>query len=71
MSDSPTPSYREQLVGRLSSLYADLGWALPTSIEYARLTLLEDTLGMALNAMERRQAPMFEAIGLWNGEVTS
>ena len=51
---SNTPSYREQLFAQLVVLYADLGWALPTSIEYARLTHLEDTLGIALNAAEKR-----------------
>lgn len=53
---STTPSYREQLVAQLFSLYADLGWAVPTCIENARLTTLEDTIGVALNAVEPRQA---------------
>ena len=53
---SNSPSYREQLVSRVFALYADLGWAVPTSIEYARLTLLEDTVSVALNAWERRCA---------------
>ena len=51
---SNSPSYREQLVAQLFALYADLGWAVPTSIEYARLTHLEDTIGVALNAAEKR-----------------
>jgi hypothetical protein len=69
---SNTPSYREQLVGQLFALYADLGWAVPTSIEYARLTHLEDTLGVALNAKEARErrAPMFEAVGFVVVDVT-
>jgi hypothetical protein len=56
MSDSPTPTRREQLVGEIFSLYADLGWAVPTSIETARLVTLEDTVSVALNAWERRCA---------------
>lgn len=67
---SNTPTNREALVARIFSLYADLGWAVPTSIEYARLTQLEDTVSVALNAVERRQAPMFEAIGFWNGDAS-
>ena len=46
--------YRQELVGRITVLYADLGWALPTAIESARLTHLEDTFSVALNAAERR-----------------
>jgi hypothetical protein len=53
---STTPSYREELVARVSSLYADLGWALPTCIENARLATLESTVDVALNALESRQA---------------
>jgi hypothetical protein len=56
MSNSPTPSRREYLVGRIYSLYADLGWAVPTGIETARLTLLQDSVSVAVNAWERRCA---------------
>lgn len=49
-----TTTYRQQLLGQIFALYADLGWAVPTSIEYSRLTSLEDTLGVALNAAEKR-----------------
>lgn len=71
MSNSPdTPSRREYLVGRILSLYADLGWAVPTGIETARLVTLEDSFSVALNAWERRNAPMFEAVGFIVVDVT-
>jgi hypothetical protein len=48
-----TNTYRNELLGRIFALYADLGWATPTSIEYARITSLEATLDVATNAAER------------------
>lgn len=51
---TPTTTYRQQLLGQLFALYADLGWATPTSIEYARITSLEASLDVATNAAEIR-----------------
>lgn len=54
---SNSPSHREQRVARLFSLYADLGWAVPTGIENARLVTIEDSISVATNALESCQAP--------------
>ena len=38
---------RQQLVGTIYALYADLGWAVPTSIEYAPIADLHLTIAQA------------------------
>jgi hypothetical protein len=49
-------SGRELKLGELHVLYAALGWALPTSIEYASGPLLEVTLAMARDTADKRGA---------------
>lgn len=45
MTATPT-TQRQEIFARLSNAYADLGWALPTSIEYS-LSLMLECLTMA------------------------
>jgi hypothetical protein len=45
---------RSDLFAELVYLYAELGWALPTSIEYASLELMRDSADMARRALVGR-----------------
>jgi len=45
---------RNALFTRILIAYADLGWAVPTGIEYSSLTQLRDTLTLAETIRDTR-----------------
>lgn len=49
-----TPNDRTRLVARITLAYADLGWATPTSIEYASIGALYRTLNCANETLVTR-----------------
>jgi hypothetical protein len=57
MNSTTTPSRRQYLAGRIYSLYADLGWAVPTSVEYASLADMEALVAAAVFTLHDRTLP--------------
>jgi hypothetical protein len=51
--ETPTTT-RTELFARVATLYGELGWSVPTCLEYANVSLLEESARIARHALATR-----------------